>query len=58
MAQVVKTDPIIETRSAFFKAERAARRAIEEYERAKARYIAACKACGVTVHFDDDEGGA
>ena len=45
-------DAIIETRSVFFKAERAARRAIEDYERARAAYEAACKAAGVTGTFE------
>ena len=46
-------DSIVKTRSAFFTAERDARQAIEQYERAKADYEAACKAAGVVVHFDD-----
>ena len=48
----VDRDSIIETRSAFFKAEKAARLAITKYEQAQARYLAACKAGGVAVSFE------
>ena len=46
---------IVTTRSAFFAAEVLARTAIEKYEQAKGRYVAACARAGVMVHFDDDE---
>ena len=45
---------IVKTRSAFFAAEALARTAIEKYEQAKGRYVAACERAGVMVHFDDD----
>ena len=48
-------DAIIETRSAFFAAERAARQAIETYERAKLAYVSASEKAGVRVYFDDEE---
>ena len=46
---------IVKTRSKFFAAERAARVAIEEYEKAKRAYSQACDRAGVTVYFDDDD---
>ena len=47
---------IIETRSAFFAAELAARRAVAAYEQAKKRYVAVSAAAGVKVFWFDDEG--
>ena len=49
-------DAIIETRSAFFTAERKLEAAVEAYQRAKLAYFKASERAGVTVHFDDDEG--
>ena len=48
---------IVTTRSKFFEAERAAREAIETYERAKAAYVQASERAGVTVTFEDDGQG-
>ena len=49
-------DSIVETRSAFFAAERAARSAVADYEQAKARYVAVSAAAGVRMFWFDDEG--
>ena len=48
-------DSIVATRATFFAAERAARRAIADYEQAKKRYVAVSAACGVRMFWFADE---